>query len=778
MKGHPLKQLFPANKLFAKILMYFLSLLIPIMIIGLIVYFNVDQVVKKDVSQKLTDNLKFSSQTVDIYLRSAQLTNNNLFSNPIIEQNLKPYMQMNNEEKLSMQLIVRAIAGNRNTISSFIDHIFMYTDTVKVYTSQEMADFDMFFDKFYRMEGYDKEFWKKKLQASSFFELLPPTDVHNYIDNDITRKVIPSVSTQYVNGRLVTMVTSLSLQAISASLKNNAMYSSTTYLILDKKRQVILNESGYSAEMIEQISKHLDKTDSTEFMEVADEQALVVHMPSEAFGWDYYSITPVQAFGKEPASILSLVFWICITLMIIGVCFSFIFSMNLYNPIKNIRNILVQSEKEIEFTNELRSSDELSVIGSRIDQLIQQNRDAVQKVSQYSNGLLDHFFASLFRGQPWTQQETLDQVLDDIGFRGDSYLCCCFMFHYKERFYRDIEEADRLLIQEKMKKVLWGIMQQQVNCYLMEYEHNFYVCMVNLKQEADNERLVLALDSIKKTFEYDMIYCELIIGLGKTYDKVSDITKSYSDAITAMDQWKDHSDIAIADAVGLTIEQSYYYSFLDEKKIVNGLKAGNVEVLATEVEGLIQANKSRGVSYTHLGALLVELWNTGIRYANERQLDIYLLLTEEEYAVLANKNITPNEFTDRVERLINFYERIVAETGTKGERRTGTVISFITAYIESNYAKDIYLENIANEIGLSAKYVSRMFKETTGTSITDYISLIRMAKAKELLTETDLKVNEIADRIGMNSRTTFLRMFKKHEGISPIDYRHIKARKE
>ncbi|SFL21790.1 AraC-type DNA-binding protein [Paenibacillus sp. 1_12] len=778
MKSYPLKQLFPANKLFAKILMYFLSLLIPILIIGLIVYFNVDQVVKKDVSQKLTDNLKFSSQTVDIYLRSAQLTNNNLFSNSIIEQNVKPYVQMTNEEKLNLQLIVRAIAGNRNTISSFIDHIFMYTDTVKIYTSQEMADFDMFFDKFYRMDGYDKEYWKQKLQESHLFELLPPTKVHSYIDNDMTRDVIPSISTQYVNGRLVTMVTSLSLPAIAATLKNNAIFPSTNYLILDKKRQMILNERGYSAEMIEQIRKQLDIKESTVFMEVDDEQALVVHIPSDAFGWDFYSITPIHAFGKEPASILSLVFWICITLMIIGVCFSFIFSMNLYNPIKNIRNILVQSEKEINFTNELRSSDELSVIGSRIDQLIQQNRDAVQKASQYSNGLLDHFFASLFRGQPWTQQETLDQVLDDIGFQGDSYLCCCFMFHYKERFYRDIEEADRLLIQEKMKKVLWGIMQQQVNCYLMEYEHNFYVCMVNLKQEADSERLVLALDQIKKTFEYDMIYCELVIGLGKTYAKVSDIAKSYSDAITAMDQRKDQSVMTIADAVGLTIEQNYYYSFLDEKKIVNGLKAGNLEVLKAEVDHLIQANKSRGVSYSYLGALLVELWNTGIRYTNERQLDMHILLTEEEYAVLANKNITPNEFTDRVQRLIDFYERIVAETMTKGERRTGTVISFITAYIESNYAKDIYLENIAGEIGLSAKYVSRMFKETTGTSITDYISMIRMAKAKELLTETDMKVNEIADQIGMNSRTTFLRMFKKHEGISPIDYRHINTRKE
>ncbi|MNI15286.1 HTH-type transcriptional regulator YesS [compost metagenome] len=302
--------------------------------------------------------------------------------------------------------------------------------------------------------------------------------------------------------------------------------------------------------------------------------------------------------------------------------------------------------------------------------------------------------------------------------------------------------------------------------------------MVNLKQAADHNRLALALDHIKKTFEYDMIYCELTIGLGKTYDKVSDIAKSYSDAITAMDQKKDQSDMAIADAVGLTIEENYYYSFLDEKKIVNGLKAGNVEVLVAEVDSLIQANKSRGVSYSYLGALLVELWNTGIRYTNERQLDIHILLTEAEYAVLANKNITPNEFTDRVQRLIDFYKRIVVETVTKGERRTGTVISFITSFIENNYAKDIYLENIASEIGLSPKYVSRMFKEMTGTSITDYISLIRMVKAKELLTETDLKINEIAVRIGMNSRTTFLRMFKKHEGISPVDFRHIHTRKE
>jgi YesN/AraC family two-component response regulator len=74
-------------------------------------------------------------------------------------------------------------------------------------------------------------------------------------------------------------------------------------------------------------------------------------------------------------------------------------------------------------------------------------------------------------------------------------------------------------------------------------------------------------------------------------------------------------------------------------------------------------------------------------------------------------------------------------------------------------------------MNVSVKYVSRVFKEKTGMNITDYISQVRISKAKELLLHSDLPIGAIAEKVGIHNRTTFLRTFKKVEGLSPNDFR-------
>ncbi|MDB5056293.1 MAG: AraC family transcriptional regulator [Bacilli bacterium] len=777
MNWRQLKLPLKKNKLFLKILLYFISLLIPIVIIGLFVYLNVDQLMKKDVSEKLSDNLSSSAKTIEIYLGMAQSANSNLLLSDIIQQYLKPYSTLTDDEKVKMPFIVRAIAGNRNIISSFIDNIFMYIDDERVYQGDGVVNFDTFFDKFYQFDQYNKDYWREKLKSDSFFELLAPSKVAISYNNSI-HEVIPSITTQYLNGHLATMVTTISIPAITETLQNNSIYGSTAYFILDHKNRLILNSGGLSTEVMQQVKADFQSGNPhAHQLKLSHLNEMITHITSETFGWEYYSVTPIHSFNKEPSSILNLIFWICISLILIGILFSFIFSMSLYNPIKNIRDILVQNEKEGDIHSKFNGG-EFQMIGSRINQLVQQNLDATQKLDKFSNEMLDQFFTNLMKGHQWVQQETSVHILDEIGFQNGNYMCCCFMFQFRERFYHDIEEADRLLILEKMKKVLWGIMQQYVKCYMLEYEPNLYMCMVNLEQPNDRERLNQAVEKIKLTFQYDMIYCELVIGLGKVYPQVGDFAKSYSDAITAIDKRTASSELVILDAADLVIEQNYFYSFLDENKVVNCLKSGDLDCLSGEVEGMIRFNKARGVSFHYLGALLVELFNTGNRYITEKGLNIYTFLNGNEYVSLNQKELLPNELDERIKLLFNFYERIITETVFKPERKSGTVISLITAYIENNYAKDLYLEVIADEIGLSAKYISRMFKETTGTSITDYISLIRIAKAKELLGNTDLKISEIADQIGIFSRTTFLRLFKKYEGISPIEYRNANVSKD
>ena len=70
-------------------------------------------------------------------------------------------------------------------------------------------------------------------------------------------------------------------------------------------------------------------------------------------------------------------------------------------------------------------------------------------------------------------------------------------------------------------------------------------------------------------------------------------------------------------------------------------------------------------------------------------------------------------------------------------------------------------------------YLNRSFKKQTGVTIFAYLNQIRIQKAKELLTQTDQKVGDIAAAVGIENRTTFLRVFKKYEGISPIEYRNL-----
>src|SRR5690606_27117503 len=91
--------------------------------------------------------------------------------------------------------------------------------------------------------------------------------------------------------------------------------------------------------------------------------------------------------------------------------------------------------------------------------------------------------------------------------------------------------------------------------------------------------------------------------------------------------------------------------------------------------------------------------------------------------------------------------------------------------IEQNYKDDLYLEKIAIEMNLTAKYISRIFKEKTGINVTDYISMIRITKAKEMLADTELNISDISEKVGIYSRTTFIRLFKKFEGTTPNEFR-------
>ena len=98
-------------------------------------------------------------------------------------------------------------------------------------------------------------------------------------------------------------------------------------------------------------------------------------------------------------------------------------------------------------------------------------------------------------------------------------------------------------------------------------------------------------------------------------------------------------------------------------------------------------------------------------------------------------------------------------------------ISEIISYVSLHYAEHITTAQLAEHFFLSEYYFCRFFKESTGLTLTDYINKYRVATAASLLKSTDLSVTEIALRVGFADSNYFTKIFKKHKGKSPREFK-------
>lgn len=104
--------------------------------------------------------------------------------------------------------------------------------------------------------------------------------------------------------------------------------------------------------------------------------------------------------------------------------------------------------------------------------------------------------------------------------------------------------------------------------------------------------------------------------------------------------------------------------------------------------------------------------------------------------------------------------------------QTRKAIERVQAFLEDNYAsKEVSLQQVADHVGFSKNYLSNLFKQETGTTIWNYLLDVRMKKAREMLLNTDLKLYEIADRLGYSEQIYFSRMFKERYGLSPLEFK-------
>ncbi|PZD94302.1 DNA-binding response regulator [Paenibacillus sambharensis] len=113
----------------------------------------------------------------------------------------------------------------------------------------------------------------------------------------------------------------------------------------------------------------------------------------------------------------------------------------------------------------------------------------------------------------------------------------------------------------------------------------------------------------------------------------------------------------------------------------------------------------------------------------------------------------------------------LAETMAAKKRSERNVINDILQYIEQNINDDLSLFAVASKFYLSREYISRRFRQETGTTLSEYVERMRMDKAKLLLGNAELRITDVAGMVGYSDDKYFSKVFKKQTGVSPGQYR-------
>ncbi len=98
------------------------------------------------------------------------------------------------------------------------------------------------------------------------------------------------------------------------------------------------------------------------------------------------------------------------------------------------------------------------------------------------------------------------------------------------------------------------------------------------------------------------------------------------------------------------------------------------------------------------------------------------------------------------------------------------LIKNITNYIQTNYNRDINLQQISRKFSISPSYLSRLFKQQTSIGLTEYITIVKITAAKKLLLGSNKSIAEIAEACGFHDSNYFAAVFKKFEKTTPKKY--------
>ena len=321
---------------------------------------------------------------------------------------------------------------------------------------------------------------------------------------------------------------------------------------------------------------------------------------------------------------------------------------------------------------------------------------------------------------------------------------------------------ERELLKARQRIIEYGADTKNIKLYVQPIDYGKFALIYNTKEQAD---VLRRIESLRNLLANNLHLASQFV-LSVPFETIIDFSSTFRDvfSLNAESIFKPEQII-----VNRSVDKgmNFVYAVEAEQRLLHFVKTRQISEATNLIEGILRTNYIEKRLGTHaLEDLKQSLINTLKRITQTNAIGFSDFYNN-------NKALFEQLISTDAKELYRIFMLIFQEVFTlveKSPEETQDVMEQLLEYIDNNFKEDLSLSNLAETFKLTEPYLSRLIKEGTGITFKSYLNQLKVNYAKELLCAGKMKVNEVAEAVGVKNVNTFIRMFKQYEGITPGKY--------
>ncbi len=733
------------------IVSYVIVLIVPLLVLGYVGYVQLKETIGdqvRDNQQKLLYEIK---EDVDQKWTQMHIIASRLGTHPL----LTPYAISN---------YFHASYG----MNPFVDHVlsspylqeivyYLQGDSY-LYASESTYPISLFTKDVYRYADLNEQQLKQQLDEITKPVIRPAEEVtlSNGTKERLITYIVPiPYGSAKPHGAVMFLIKEANLIEYNRYMTG---YDRGGLLVVDPEKRMIASHAEEGISIENTLTQLPDSAYEGVFStgKINGEEYYQAVMESTSSGWSYMMFNPVKdEIGPMTSAVEQ---WFRKMLMILVLGGALIFAALYYNysPIHRLvrlaSNYLGKAEEKIH---------DLDLVRTFMDRTVETNRQLDERIKRHQVMIKQHMLLELLKGDIESLEEWNTQVEEmGIPFSSDSLCVLAVEFGGQNT---GLKQQLQSKIEERMIDGMQGYCRDTLDGRQL---------IVIVAVDEDKVRFADWLKQLHDHLQSELSG-QLVIGVGKTYEGLQHAGRSWIEASTAVDYKliRGSNKVIYFAELGLEETASYHYPKQELEHLKLQIKQGQTEQVSKTINRITQVISQNRTTLVVARCFCYDFISAIKNTVHE------LTLEHPELHIEFPDIWTLMDFTTVEELSTLLIDACINLTNTIGQSITNEkdqMIHEITEYVKNHCTKyDFSIQQMADGLHVSTSYLSRYYKEKTGSTLSELVNQIRIEEAKKLLTEKDDPVKDIILQIGYADPSSFTRKFKAAVGMTPGEFRKL-----